>query len=79
MSDGTMPKFTQQDMTSLTMKSYHITRQVFNSLMEDFEHFFNENWNIISISFQKIIDHSGMGLGMEDFIEKQDSFIAGVD
>ncbi len=47
--------------------------------MEDFEYFFNENWNIISISFQKIIDHSGMGLGMEDFIEKQDSFIAGVD
>ena len=79
MSDGSMPKFSQQDMNSLTMKSYNITRQVFNSLMEDFEYFFNENWNIISISFQKIIDHSGMGLGMEDFIEKQDSFIAGVD
>jgi len=79
MSDGSMPKFTQQDMTSLTMKSYHITRQVFNSLMEDFEYFFNENWNIISISFQKIIDFAGMGGGYDEEDESSGSFVTQVE
>ena len=70
MSDGMMPKFTQEDMQSLTKKSYFYTRPVFNSLMEDFEHFFNESWNHISIELQKIIDNSGIGLNF-DFDESE--------
>ena len=42
--------------------------------MEDLDTFFNDNWLYISSEFQKIIDHSGMGLGLEEF-ETQDSFI----
>src|SRR3990167_3976968 len=62
MSDGMLPKFTQDDMQSLTKKSYFYTRPVFNRFMEDFEHFFNDNWNHISVSLQEILDYSDIGL-----------------
>lgn len=65
MSDGMMPKFTQEDMQSLVKKSYYYTRPVFNRFMEDFEQFFNYNWNHISVSFQKLIDNSGIGLNFD--------------
>src|SRR3990167_1668677 len=78
MSDGMMPKFTQEDLQSLTKKSYFYTRQVFNSFMEDFEHFFNDSWNHISIEFQRIIDNSGIGLDLPDDYNES-SFIAPLD
>ncbi len=69
------PKFTYDEMDSMTVKSYHISRSVFNSLMEDFEFFFNQNWNYISVEFQKIIDNSGQGLELPEDYEES-SFVA---
>lgn len=79
MSDGGMPMFSEDDMESLTLKTYYYSRPVYNSLMNDFEHFFNDSWNHISIEFQKIIDFAGMGeMGDEDE-SGSSSFITGVD
>jgi len=79
MSDGGLPMFTEDDMQSDTIKTYHYSRQVYNSLMEDFDYFFNDAWNHISINFQMIIDASGIGLP-DDFIEETgSSFITEVD
>lgn len=76
MSDGMMPKFTQEDMQSLTKKSYFYTRPVFNRFMEDFEHFFNYNWNHISVSLQTILDFSDIGLNFLEPSEiEQDEII----
>lgn len=58
MSDGGVPMFSEEDMQSDTMKTYYYSRQVYNSLMEDFDYFFNDAWNHVSISYQMIIDAS---------------------
>lgn len=78
MSDGGMPMFSEDDMDSLTLKTYFYGRDVFNNLMGDFEYFFNDAWNHVSIEFQKIIDFAGMG-EMEADDNPTGSFIEGVD
>ena len=79
MSDGGMPMFSEEDMQSETLRTYFYSRPVFNSLMNDFEYFFNANWNVISIEFQKIIDFAGMGEMGDDDEFNASSFIAEVD
>jgi hypothetical protein len=64
-------------MQSDTMKTYYYSRQVYNSLMEDFDYFFNDAWNNVSISYQMIIDASGIGLDDEED-DNSGSFITGV-
>jgi hypothetical protein len=75
MSDGMIPKFTQDDLQSLKIKSYYYTRPVFNRFMEDFEHFFNANWNHISVSLQEILDYSDIGLNFLEPSEVDDEII----
>jgi len=79
MSDGSVPKINESDMYSDTAYTYVMSRRIYDRIMEDLDTFFNENWLHISSEFQKIIDHSGMGLGLEEITDGGNSFITEVD
>lgn len=79
MSDGSVPKINESDMYSDTAYTYVMSRRIYDRIMEDLDTFFNDNWLYISSEFQKIIDHSGMGLGLEEITGQQNSFITEVD
>ena len=55
LSDGSIPKFEQQDMKSLVIRTSILHREVYNAIMDILPKWFNKNYFIFAGNIQKIM------------------------